>query len=273
MLAALTRAHVVPKSVGGRLETLVCRECDSRCGSSFDRHAADEHKLNGWLRGEQTLPAKVACGDAVLTADCRFDGKAFTFEYLASKSTPRAMEDIAAAWGTVSLKVQVPGFNRKRLARSLIYSAYLMLFRQLGYEYVLSKPAAWVRGIVRAPDDAEPPSKILIATRDLGGDFDLASVPSVSIVKAPRELACFVIALPNPVPGAAPRCVLLPGFGEAGAKAFENVLALDTAPRLTLTLLPKWPRGFLADLANKGFFHWLWWRITQSESGTSPRAG
>ncbi|MGH3644339.1 MAG: HNH endonuclease [Mycobacterium sp.] len=265
MLSELTRAHIIPRSVGGRLTTLVCRECDSRSGTAFDRHVADEYQLNRWLRGEQSLPVRVTSGDALLTADCRLDGDRLTFEYLASHSTPGAMGAVAAGWSAEPTKVQLPGFNGKRVLRSLIYSAYLMLFRQLGYEYALSEPAARVRQIIGAPVDAEPPWRLVITAREILGDIDPRTlVPSISIVTCPSELACFAIALPSPVEGSDPRCVFLPGFGIAGRLAFERIHALDAIPRLRLTSLPTYERDRLTSAGDKGFFHWMWQEVTQS---------
>ena len=48
-------AHIIPKSMQGRLTTLACAKCDQRIGGDFDRHLSIEKRLIDQLREEKGI--------------------------------------------------------------------------------------------------------------------------------------------------------------------------------------------------------------------------
>ncbi|NQT83724.1 hypothetical protein HQ563_11905 [bacterium] len=223
-------AHVVPQSVGGRLCTLACRECDNRIGSAYDSHANREKSFVDWQRGTGTMPGRLKHkrGDIGVEMSLKDNGKGFQFLFIKGQWDPASIsqfvEDAESDWSSLASSFTFRAYNSTKRDKSLLYSAFLMMFQEFGYEYVLSPNAHRVRQVIR---DNRPLSDLgnrVFSLPEALSEF--GRLPSVSILIEPRKFRSFIVALPSPKENEPARCLFLPGFGEDGKKAYECLLAL-----------------------------------------------
>jgi hypothetical protein len=144
---------------------------------------------------------------------------------------------------------------------AMLHSAHLCLFRDFGYELLLSG-TEWVRGILTAdPPEKMPEFFTLHVPKDMPGiGSDVLYRSGVALVDGVR---CFVAMFPSPDAKTALRCVMLPGPGEEQAAAYwklaeapdqvRNVqfslCAYDAYPRLT----KREDMDYLRYLSSNGF--------------------
>ncbi|HYA18326.1 MAG TPA: HNH endonuclease [Bryobacteraceae bacterium] len=151
---ALSEEHIVPKALGGTLITLTCRTCNNRQGSDLDGHfvrmirsrdavAGFGPELKGHVRvGDVSLPMKISWGDGSGPNTIRvLGGTEAALEGFRDRA--KSLSDGDKVDLTFSL--DYIGSNAQR---AVLRIAYLSLFMQLGYRYVFSEAAAFVRVMI-----------------------------------------------------------------------------------------------------------------------------
>ena len=197
----LTEEHVIPSSAGGRITTLTCRICNSESGSEIDNHFArvfriEEARLTGGevdaqikIRDSVGSPAHVSFTPSGL--HCRLEP---TTEYARKVLLERCVQ---YAKGERDLNLRFSNnIDSSKLVASMIKAAYLGLFVDWGYRYVVLPNRDWVRtGIKRAGPDRECFEQLVIPATitDIG---ELPATPtrmSFEAVCNGINVACSVI--------------------------------------------------------------------------------
>ena len=259
---AIALAHVVPKSLHGRLCTLVCRQCDNKIGSAFDSHIAREKELRDWRRGIAPISGRLRYKSGDLGVGIRRDRTTFVLWDVPRQSPLKSWKQFLKAavsdWSNFTFSIKVQTYSPVKRDVSLLYSAFLMMFYSFGYEYVLSPNADRVRQVILGNDTSLDWRKGIFSIPRSSSDT-MPSLPSVNILTEPEDLRSFLVALPSPKESEAARCVLLPGFDDDGKEAYDRILGL-TQPfgNFKATLIPSNPSRQLESPEYKGFGNFLW---------------
>ena len=134
----LTLEHMVPGSVGGTLTTLTCEQCNNSHGSALDSH------LSRYLRSLEAIEGH-GMVDAVLDINghrlrANFDAIDKNFHIIAKATDPSAQSasraELASGQPVTVNVVFSFGFRENNFNTAILRSAYLILFKCFGYEYV-----------------------------------------------------------------------------------------------------------------------------------------
>ena len=217
----LSIEHIVPSSVGGTLETLTCKECNNKTGSSLDAHLQRRISSEDTIRGltEESLRGKVKIGEGEFTADIKLSQERVEVTALRSYSNPGSLDksvmEIEAGASSMNFQVNL-GFTRTASSAAVVRSAYLVMFHHFGYGYIKFDLLDRLRRFILNPHDDPTLSQLVIT---------LPSVPlkpiSVSILCQPQELRCFFVALD--LSSAIDRFlgVMLPGLHEQSSRLYD----------------------------------------------------
>lgn len=226
-------AHVVPESIGGKLLTLVCGRCDNTEGHEHDIHLAtekkffDEKKQNkteiyGFFKPEE-------CRGINIMID--FAGMREPHPHMSIFNPPGIP---LAVWRSYvqqldhtpgehkfSLEFKGPALDLEKRNRSLIYAAFLMMFYQFGYEYVLSENGNYLRQVI-AGELQSPDFKNAIQFLKWGQMREPFSLPTFAVTRISTDVS-FISTL-IPFDKESGYIVHLPGFGANGRESYENLL-------------------------------------------------
>jgi len=146
----LTEEHIIPESLGGRLVTLSCKSCNSTHGSKLDSHLIKMVRCQNSLAGLGTLPLKGRIGISGNQLPAQFDVRGRTFRV--GGGSPALIDEVKDMFrkGRIeSMDLQFSfGYVPDRAYLALLRIAYLAIFRELGYRYILSPPATVMREII-----------------------------------------------------------------------------------------------------------------------------
>lgn len=256
-------AHIVPRALGGRLCTLVCRACDNRVGSAYDSHAEREKRFHDWQDGRRPIAARLTHEgrDIPVEVDKGTGGRPWSFRFARGRSDPASVARFfgaaEASWSNLKFSLKVRVCHPVKRDRSILFSAFLMMFYEFGYEWVLSRDASPIR---RALSDEAEFARVRNAMFPLPTGLPGASpVPCVGVLVDPPAFRSFIVALPSPLPNEAARCVLLPGFEQQGHEAYERILALAQPLGDFRVAVPvDDPMHRMARAECKGFAVWVW---------------
>jgi hypothetical protein len=258
-------AHIIPKSLKGRLYTFVCRRCNNWIGSEYDSQLVREKHFHDWVEGAARISGQLSYYDKEAPVECCLKGSAVELRDIPKKSPPNSWEQFLKAavsdWSNFKFTLTVSTFNASKLKISILCSAFLMMFYQLGYEYALSPNAHKVRQFIQGSGFPENMHKTVLQLSK--GSQDIPHIlPSVSILVEPQNFRSFIVVLPLRRNEEAARCVLLPGFGEDGENAYTNILnSVKPFGTFRATLIPDYLKNHLIDIKYKWFANWLWQNV------------
>ena len=163
-LTDLTWDHVPPKSLGGRLKVLTCRDCNSRAGHEIDVHAKREAESQVFVRGKSTgeRRARFVVGDVTANVSVGIHNSGWRISGLPKRNHPDTLPALYNVFdnhyregrgfpaSTISFRFD---FIARRAGVSWLRSAYLAAFAVYGYRYALRKVMDIVRNQVANPDD------------------------------------------------------------------------------------------------------------------------
>ena len=157
----LTEEHVIPSSAGGTITTLACRTCNSECGNDIDSHLARVFRIEEARRTGGEVGARIKIKDSIGSpAQVTFTPNGLHFRL--APTTPYAGNALLErflqyAKGERHLNLRfLNNIDSSKLVASMIKTAYLGLFVDWGYRYILLPNTGWVRtGIRRAGPDRE----------------------------------------------------------------------------------------------------------------------
>jgi hypothetical protein len=154
----LSIEHIVPAALGGRLQTLTCRRCNNRDGSALDSHLVSMIRVQDWAEADgSALKGSVNVGGVELPMRISMgkDQNLSTIQILGGKQVIiEKFKEMMLGFGEgdkVNLTFSL-GYAELKARQSLVRSAYLALFADLGYRLVLSDAGSFTRGILSGTD-------------------------------------------------------------------------------------------------------------------------
>ena len=257
----VTVAHVVPQAAGGRAWTLTCKRCNNEIGSRYDSHLVEEHRFAQWRRGERPLPARLRSGTSEIGVEIDRSDAGWTFHEIEKQTDPAqssAFFERLQKCNDFRFTATTRTFSIRARRTALIYSAFLMMFRMFGYEYVLLPEAEQtLRALHGEADPDELRAAVIVVDRD--ARREPASLPSVSLLVKPAEFRCFAVTLAEPQDQNAVRVVALKGFGPGGQDCHRRILASDgNLGRCEAKEIEAVQLESLAHPKSKWYAHRLW---------------
>lgn len=270
----VTVAHVVPERLSGRLWTLCCKDCNSRMGSKWDSHLVKEQRYHEFLRGDRPWPVCVKSSSGDIGAELSLREKALNFREIAAQTDPAQSRELRRELKSpFKMKYTMSLWKPKERDIALFHSAFLMMFRTFGYEYVLSPEVATIRRLLQGEDDLIKELRPALVTVNPDAGRERLSVPSASVLHHPSTHRCFGVVLPDPASLEGVRLVKMPGFGEEGKRSYARILASrgkNTPFRAKALHCPAFE--LLADSEYKLMAHVLWENM-EALSRTTRGAG
>jgi len=154
-LRALSREHVPPKSIGGKVICLTCHDCNSTTGHQIDTHMHKERLYHSFMeKNGQTRKAILIKDGNQLNVEVRNDEQGINIKILGECNDPQVVNKLqlnVILTGTdIQLRDRV-SFNKMNADIGYLKSAYLAAFAKLGYVYILRGELDRVRQQIRAP--------------------------------------------------------------------------------------------------------------------------
>lgn len=179
----LTEEHVIPKSTGSQEVTLTCKSCNDRTGSEIDSHLARRVRLNRAYRRKSTLKGQLRINHefgAPADVLVQQDGKVHihikpTTEHVQSKLLD-ALQRYASGERQVRFKIDY-GLDMSKFAAAIAKAAYLGLFVDRGYRYILMPSLDRVRRAIREEGSDRIRLFDVIVPAHLTGFSDLPKAP------------------------------------------------------------------------------------------------
>lgn len=171
----LSDAHIFPKALGGRSVTLTCRDCNNTIGSRIESFEVAGANLKHFYSGKSndSLPARLSPNNidneglqrGKVTAEMRFTntrispgntrGKPELHLKISKKGSDPKTEELISQLlkgGNASINIECPAKINERIAKlTYLHSAFLFLFSQLGYQWVLNDCAREIRQQLQNP--------------------------------------------------------------------------------------------------------------------------
>jgi hypothetical protein len=241
-------AHCYPDALGGNLFTLTCAACNERMNRHFDHHLSKEAKTYRVMDPSEpdTLDGRVQINGHTITAEFSVatDNKPRVV-MSRDRSNPHDFDSVVKYLNAFIDKVVpgVPAFSPipsqrmepDRVSIALAHTAYLMMFRAFGYEFVVSPMAEEIRRVLLMDELPEKIGFFLLNIPKTDGNPELLN--TVGILTHPVDRRCLYAMMPSPDKKMIGRCILLPGPGEQGEKARE-VMNRSCGEKIPSTFLP-----------------------------------
>jgi HNH endonuclease len=257
-VSGLTLEHVIPDSVGGRETTLTCKACNNDLGSKLDAQFSKQIRVEGGLRANAWQPGKIrlrgaAEGDAGAVAEFRVDADG-SFHVSATRCNDIVAERLKAFFNRkiadtsgIVLRLDA-GISESRVMAAVAKAAYLGLFCDWGYQYILMPSLDRVRvaittdgpdrerlcdviipGCVASFDGiSKQPTRVSFEARFTGG-----LMAAISMINLPEHQRTYIVLLP-------PRSDLKVGGWDGLSRAAES---LRDQKRITFELTEAVMRG------------------------------
>ncbi|MFY0681485.1 MAG: hypothetical protein JXR13_13005 [Thalassovita sp.] len=150
---AINEEHIIPRSIGGKHTTFLCKRCNSAFGHKQTKHLVDWIELNEGGAPFQTNPKKqrsriVANGRKLSGSMHLGDDGAFEFITDPKRSNPVEFD---AFWretkpSEIKIEYSMPVFaNEDSLRVGYLTAAYGLWFKNFGYSFVLQSNLDGVR--------------------------------------------------------------------------------------------------------------------------------
>jgi hypothetical protein len=218
----LTEEHVIPSSADGRITTLTCRLCNSVCGSEIDSHFARVFRIEEARQTGATIDARIKISNGVGSpAQVSFTENGLHCQL--APTTPYVREALLErltqyAKGERGLDFTFNNnIDASKLVASMVKAAYLGLFIDWGYRYVLLPNTDWVRaGIRRTGPEREDLEQLVIPATitDIGELPEKPTRISFSAICSGVNASCSII---NGVLGPGAFWALLPPIFDLNA--------------------------------------------------------
>jgi hypothetical protein len=268
---AVTREHVPPKSLGGRIRTLTCASCNSWAGQEVDSHLVNKLLLDDFLEG---------ISGASVDASIQFEGGAeVTGTLKHSKHNvlqvfcdqERSQPDELARLqhmldsGLTGFHITFQGFRGRghvpsRAQCCLLRIAYLWAFSVFGYGFLMDHGLAVLRGQLRNPEKQILPHWGITQRQDIPDE-----ALGINLIIEPPEMRSFFVAFDLVGRARTVRYgVVLPGPSEPGVAVYDHLARTSQDPACAIRMrhIPEDPNFLLdPDLAFASHQIWHHWRL------------
>jgi hypothetical protein len=178
----LTEEHIIPQSANGKEVTLTCKACNNEAGSEIDSQFAQKRRLDRGFKGQSKMKAKLAmagvgAGANILLSEGHLSIEARSSTAYLHQKLVEAIADHTS--GNTPLTIRIAySLNSKKYAAALVKAAYLGLFADLGYRYILMPSLDRVRRAIRSDGlDRERASEVVVPC-EITEFTDLPAMPT-----------------------------------------------------------------------------------------------
>lgn len=158
---SLTLEHIVPKSLGGRRETLTCKDCNESNGRELDNHLVGyQRHREAWAgNGELKVDLDVE-GHRVAARMTRDTSKPSTdFRVIGPASDPTEIDATHQRFTDGAKEFTATfsmGYNERRRQLAILKAGYLALFHRYGYRLIRRPGLQHLRQLIATRKDLEP---------------------------------------------------------------------------------------------------------------------
>lgn len=198
MMSYLSLEHVPPKSLGGKVRTITCTECNNKAGAHLEGHLTNSVKFTGFLQGvpgaEFNATYTVNGSDFPLQATVRHpnphnwhligDPKR-TKPGEIERAEAKLREDTEDACFTIHFEPFIP--SRSDIA--VLRIAYLWAFSVFGYSFLIDRNLEIIRQQINSPR-----TKILSADWIITADFPDELI-GINMIIEPEILRSFLVVV------------------------------------------------------------------------------
>lgn len=154
---SLTLDHAPPRSVGGRVVALTCKDCNSTAGYTVEREVRRLEDVKDFARAkvERPLHVRFQVPGAEKPVNVKVQGAGgYFFGGLPKNNHPRVHRQWAESfekaaregtWDGFQFQITLPGVDMRKARIGYLRSAYLIAFAALGYRFALSPSLDAVR--------------------------------------------------------------------------------------------------------------------------------
>ncbi len=221
----LTEEHVISRELGGRLITITCKECNSRGGAELDAHLVNEFCALDKISGLSDKPfrGRVKARDARQDVGIYVSGdKSPRLRIVGDKkrTNPASLREIEQSLESEAEGVKFElnfGYDRHRANVAKLRAAYLLMFRNFGYEYILRNSVKAVRQQILTPGQDIIASKACMAFGVVPEELN-----SISLLRSPPELRCFIASFRVSTAIGRSFWVVLPSLDDGGEDVYER---------------------------------------------------
>jgi hypothetical protein len=258
----ITEEHVIPRSLGGRIVTLTCRECNSTAGHSLESHLVRRLERDDFVTGVGGKPQRVKAliGDGEITGQVYRYPDRVEFHGIPAISNPKlhalAVSILEGADMPPEVTLALPSVSKGLPSWiAVLRMGYLLAFCHFGYDYVLDPSVSQVRQQVLQHSQQIIPSRAVgwLAEAPLGGNV-------LGLLYAPSELRCLFAVLRLCTSAVRYLGVALPGPGTKSQQLYERWAGVSSPiahVRFKALFMPL-DHSFLCEPSSVGFARWLW---------------
>lgn len=259
----LSIEHIIPRSIGGNIITLTCRKCNNKLGTELDAHIVAKFNAEDGFAGKRIEPLKgrVSIGHGEMAVDVHWGQDSVEMRGVSKASNPAritALErelNLASDGSEIHLNIPL-GYRALNSQVAILKMAYLLMFRQFGYGYILHPNSSQVREQIDDHKTDRIVSKALVRLTSCPPEY-----AAVNVLSAPKELRCFFVTF-NLSSGVDRFVgVIMPGLDESEKNIYERWQ--EFAPQGIVSYQCKHvPYGDKALRTQKGFPAFLWGELT-----------
>lgn len=189
----VTKEHVPGESLGGRVWTLTCRDCNNAAGSELESELTERLAVEDWDRGVTDKPrrGRTCVGNRTITLDVYHRGDQYFVRPHQHLSDPKAFGPTMANWGSgvIPAGLEVEWERRYDGLRSWISAlrmGYLLAFGYFGYGYIMQPNLQQVRDQIQNRDEQ------VLPTSTVRGPWKSPySASLLGLLYEPSQLRCF----------------------------------------------------------------------------------
>lgn len=203
-LSDLSRAHLWPEALGGRIFTLACRKCNSEVGSAIERH--EVQRVNYFSRNRIPFRQQVdgVEGDigGLFSIDYIDNEPTVILEISDKNSNPKTLSRQNEAFKTGEILTRQArwtfptGYNHLIAPLTYLHFAYMTLFHLTGYSWISTALAKYIRQQLKCPKEATFPIHLISFTDNETDELADSIEPILFEIATPTQLKGYLVATP-----------------------------------------------------------------------------
>jgi hypothetical protein len=261
-MGEITEEHVVPRSLGGQIVTLTCRDCNSTAGHRLESHLVRRLQQEDFIAGTSVKPLRVraSIGDGEIAGEAYRHPDRIELHGNPAISNPKlhalAVSSLKGGDIPPEVTLRLPvAFKGLPSWIAVLRMGYLLAFCYFGYEYILHPCVQQVREQIQRPEQQAIPSR---AVGRLGEARHENSM--LGLLYAPSRLRCFFAVLRLATSVVRYLGVVLPGLATSSEEVYQQWGAVPS-PIGDLSfkaLFIPFDPDFVCGAESVGFAGWLW---------------